>query len=994
MASGATVTDADIADDATTESTTGGASRQAIAEMRDGERHIRYHTTLPEAVDIPDDQTDDIHVLLDSDGNAISLYHFSIVEETEEWLLTVGVGLGVRGYAAGISSGYGHISPNGPNVGFTALNRSTNGRFILTYDGATGLVRADSRTLYIRQRGTSGNWHVVQMDEIATPYEYVSTTNGHNFTFREGTAYNVIVRRAADTNDGGNIAAVLTSDRDIAFEDGASLVQLADVQDLLHIGEVVEVVYQQVAGLAAAEVAVDASGFTTGNLSATDIDAQTAFETINALTLGGGGGTVNFTDVEGTVAVAQFADDTISIDRLLGDVANFGGDVIRATTTGGFEVGPVFFGELSGGTNFINSLADGTTITASNGVLSAVGGGGGTATSAIVYKAHLEDTTFTDAESADWHEVLEINTGTDDIEFNDGPFTHTTHTDGHELVCIPVGQDGYYEIESDIVLRQSGSAVNRVTYVVRYTIRAEGTTTDTGQSEKGFEYNRGIDANNSISSFELAVIYDLNGGDCIGVQVKTYDADEGDTNAVEFGYTVIGDDSFIEIVKHGGIAGAVGATGPAGVDGGTDDQTAAEVTVDATGFVNGNLATTDDTAQKVAQKVHDLNVGGTGDITAVTTASNSGLAGGSNSGNVALVVNLPGLPNSSSIVSTGTLAGATGGGSSVEYSVGAVSTYVQGQAVTDTSLNATSALEAQTVAPSRQVVAELRDSLTSEATETQFGLVRLATEDEVEDENSGAFVITPELLAFGIDFQLSVDYVSYDSPEPVVQVGDEFEGSGPAFSFADHEHALPVDSTLEFNAAGNLGVTRPLGTWYGAGQTEPHAVPSARPFLAERYYRLTYESAAPNRHWDGGDSMGVSVLDSAGDSNYDLITRDSAGEALGDKRVIQFEAGRYRFKTRIWSSAADPLEMGLFVYRSVAGDDQMAWFASGGYNDPVNDPLGTGEMDNVRIVEFNEIIEHAVTTHYTQILVIEDFDSQTITPDQDVSFYTEIERLD
>ena len=93
------------------------------------------------------------------------------------------------------------------------------------------------------------------MDEIATPYEYVSTTNGHNFTFREGTAYNVIVRRAADTNDGGNIAAVLTSDRDIAFEDGASLVQLADVQDLLHIGEVVEVVYQQVAGLAAAEVA-------------------------------------------------------------------------------------------------------------------------------------------------------------------------------------------------------------------------------------------------------------------------------------------------------------------------------------------------------------------------------------------------------------------------------------------------------------------------------------------------------------------------------------------------------------------------------------------------------------------------------------------------------------------------------------------------------------------------------------------------------------------
>ena len=42
-----------------------------------------------------------------------------------------------------------------------------------------------------------------------------------------------------------------------------------------------------------------------------------------------------------------------------------------------------------------------------------------------------------------------------------------------------------------------------------------------------------------------------------------------------------------------------------------------------------------------------------------------------------------------------------------------VSAYVQGQAVTDTALNATAALEAQSVAPSRQVVAELRDTLSA-----------------------------------------------------------------------------------------------------------------------------------------------------------------------------------------------------------------------------------------------------------------------------------------
>ena len=53
-------------------------------------------------------------------------------------------------------------------------------------------------------------------------------------------------------------------------------------------------------------------------------------------------------------------------------------------------------------------------------------------------------------------------------------------------------------------------------------------------------------------------------------------------------------------------------------------------------------------------------------------------------------------------------------------------------------------------------------------------------------------------------------------------------------------------------------------------------------------------------------------------------------------------------------------------------------------------------MSNVRVLEFNEIIEHAVTTRYTQIFVAGG-DGATVglsAVQQLVSFYTEIERLD
>ena len=71
---------------------------------------------------------------------------------------------------------------------------------------------------------------------------------------------------------------------------------------------------------------------------------------------------------------------------------------------------------------------------------------------------------------------------------------------------------------------------------------------------------------------------------------------------------------------------------------------------------------------------------------------------------------------------------------------------------------------------------------------------------------------------------------------------------------------------------------RPIGTWYGEGQTGQHNAPTAKTFIGDRYYRLTYESNSPDRHYEGGNAMGALVLDGTAATDYDLITRDSAAE--------------------------------------------------------------------------------------------------------------------
>ena len=97
---------------------------------------------------------------------------------------------------------------------------------------------------------------------------------------------------------------------------------------------------------------------------------------------------------------------------------------------------------------------------------------------------------------------------------------------------------------------------------------------------------------------------------------------------------------------------------------------------------------------------------------------------------------------------------------------------------------------------------------------------------------------------------------------------------------------------------------------------------------------------------------------------------------MATRGSFNLRAGRYRIKTKVWSSAADVPEFALFVYRSVSGVDTLEWIAGASTPSPIarrrtNDPLGTGDTVNTRVIEFDEIISHAVTTHYTQILVAE-----------------------
>ena len=142
--------------------------------------------------------------------------------------------------------------------------------------------------------------------------------------------------------------------------------------------------------------------------------------------------------------------------------------------------------------------------------------------------------------------------------------------------------------------------------------------------------------------------------------------------------------------------------------------------------------------------------------------------------------------------------------------------------------------------------------------------------------------------------------------------------------------------------------------------------------------------------------MGVSAPASADAPDYDLLTRDSAAEARGDQRVLNFEhAGRYRVKMRVWSSADTLTNVGLFAYDVMSGTDDQFLFAAPGYIAEVRQPFGSTDTANVRVGEFDEVLELEAGAQITSIFVATaNSGGVNAAADRLVSFYAEVERLD
>ena len=200
-------------------------------------------------------------------------------------------------------------------------------------------------------------------------------------------------------------------------------------------------------------------------------------------------------------------------------------------------------------------LSESASGTATELLLTAGTAGAPVGTSTVAFHAGLSADTAITSSQTTWAPVLQLDST--DIDINEGSFTVESQTDNTERACVP--DDGLYVVRAQISAEADASTTQRFTLETRFTITPDGGT-ETAQTEISRQYNRGRDTDaasgaTNLSGGHLAVLYDLDADDCIGVQTRTQ------LSAIN--YTVQSAVSYLEIVKQ-----QVGPAGPAGGGGG------------------------------------------------------------------------------------------------------------------------------------------------------------------------------------------------------------------------------------------------------------------------------------------------------------------------------------------------------------------------------------------------------------------------------------------
>ena len=303
-----------------------------------------------------------------------------------------------------------------------------------------------------------------------------------------------------------------------------------------------------------------------------------------------------------------------------------------------------------------------------------------------------------------------------------------------------------------------------------------------------------------------------------------------------------------------------------GGGGGTDDQTAAEVSVDATGFT-GNLATTDDDVQTALDTIDGLSLGGGGGGAVTTSAPVSGdgtpadpvTIANQAIGHTKIGSSVGGVNQTAGRILEADGAGDVrwadkGGGTGTDEYADSLEVDITGQTLTVTvgRTGSLADLEDTATIPDPVSIASLPtqdsalhnndllgiwDASDGQVEKVTLGVTRSYMQGIDATGFDGNLATTDDdtqALADKVD-DLELLELSDDPPEDVGETADD--GDGLAAAKYNHVHALPHDSTLEFDATDGLKV-------------------NVQDVIEHLQERIQYHTASSNYSSDAGATVG------------------------------------------------------------------------------------------------------------------------------------------